>query len=175
MTQYYGTNNAGQKLSAVKLAGKTWLVTFEATGSTRKANIDNIRCGKVRDLYAPSRYIYGYDGDFIKVPHWKRAKQLWSNMLKRCYCEADTRGYKDATVSARWHCFANFLSDLPQLNNFDKWLENAEPYELDKDLLMSGNRVYAREHCQFIDRATNRAAGKGGKRLINGEWVTTTR
>lgn len=169
---YIGKNNAGQPFKAYKLKGKTWLVVFEETHSVRKANIDNIRAGKVRDLYAPSRYSYGYDGDFVRVPYWKRAKDLWSNMLKRCYFKADKRGYYGRCfVAVRWHCFANFLSDLPSLQNFDKWLENKEPYELDKDSIVQGNDTYSREACMFLDRHTNRANGKRGKKLVDGHWI----
>lgn len=171
---YIGKNNAGQSFKAYKLKGTTWLVVFDETRSVRKAHINNIHAGKVRDLYKPSRYSVGYDGDFIRTPYWTKAKDLWSNMLKRCYFKADKRGYYGRCfVSPRWHCFANFLSDIPSLQNFDKWLENKEPYELDKDSIVQGNDTYSRETCIFLDRHTNRSKGKGGKKLVNGQWVTT--
>lgn len=171
---YEGYNNVGLHLKANRLKGKTWLVTFTDTGSTRKANIDNIKKGKVKDLYYPSRYGIGYDGEFIRVPYWRKAKDLWSNMLKRCYFEKDSKGYFGrCTVAPRWHCFANFLEDMKTLPNFDKWLENTTPYELDKDSIVPNNSVYSKDTCMFLDRHTNRANGKGGKKLVDGCWVTT--
>lgn len=169
MTTY--VNNQGLELQAVCVSGKTYAVTFTATGSTRLANIDNIRAGKVKDLYHPSRYGVGYDGDADKsVPYYSRAKDLWSNMLRRCYTDYD-RCYKGrVTVAPRWHCFANFLTDLPRLPGFVGWVSGSG-FELDKDLLTEGNSVYCREHCQFVPMALNRAAGKVGKKLVGGVWV----
>lgn len=164
-------NNQGLELTAVQVKGKTYAVTFSASGSSRLANLDNIRAGKVKDLYHPSRYGVGYDGDADKTtPYYSRAKDLWSNMLRRCYTSYARCYNGRVIVSPRWHCFANFLYDLPGLQGFQGWLSGSG-FELDKDLLIEGNSVYCREHCQFVPTAVNRAAGKGGKKLVNGVWV----
>ena len=162
-------SNSGHEFIILKQEGKNCLIQFVETGYIRTANIDNIRAGKVRDFYAISVYGIGYYGEFKKVPYWKQAKQLWSNMLKRCYCEKDYRGYFGlVTVAPDWHCFANFLNDLPKLNNFDKWLAgqngNQSKYNLDKDLIVNGCKVYSKETCQFIIEYENKAAGaRNGK------------
>ena len=149
-------NNAGLELRIIDRKGKQCTVEFIATGSIRKANIYNIRKGKVRDLYAPSRYGIGYDGEYTKNSYWKQAKQLWSNMLKRCYCAKDTKGYYGrATVDPRWHCFANFLSDISSLDGFNNWVTKSG-YELDKDKF-SDTKVYSKYTCQFITAHDNRS------------------
>lgn len=162
--QVWFSNSCGPYIIFEK-TGKTALIQFIETGFTRKVNIDNAKVGKVRDPYSISVYNKGYDGEFQKVYYWKRARQLWQNMMKRCYCEKDPRGYfkKGVTVDDRWLCFANFLVDLPTLHNFQGWLEGFEEgktkYNLDKDFLVEGNKVYSREMCQFIADSENKSAG----------------
>lgn len=158
------TSNSGREFVILSVNGKECVVQFTETGYTRKANIDNVRSGKVRDLYAVSVYGNGYYGEFEKVPYWKQAKQLWQNMLKRCYCEADLRGYfGKVTVDARWKCFANFISDIQHLPNFDKWLSGqtlgSEKYNLDKDTIVPGCKVYSKSTCKFTTESDNKADG----------------
>lgn len=162
-------SNSGKEFVILSRRGKSCIIQFTETGYVREANIDNARTGKVRDLYSPSVYGVGYYGEFSKVHYWKQAKQLWQNMLKRCYCEADQKGYYGkVTVDVRWHCFANFLIDIARLTNFNNWLQgqnsNSIKYNLDKDMLVEGCTVYSRATCQFITESENKAAGaRNGK------------
>ena len=153
------TNNAGLQFYILKReTSKQCVIKFVKSGSVRMASIDNINMGKVRDLYAPSRYNVGYDGDFKKTPYWKKAKDLWSNMLKRCYCNKKSANnkayYGKVIVSARWKCFANFLNDLPTLEGFKDWEQN-KGMELDKDIKGDGT-VYDVLTCKFVSKYLNR-------------------
>lgn len=162
-------SNSGAEFTILSLKGKEAIIQFTNTGYVRKANIDNVRVGKVRDFYQITVYSHGYYGEFEKVHYWKQAKQLWQNMLKRCYCEKDERGYFGrVSVAVDWLCFANFLKDLPKLDNFENWLmghrEGNTKYNLDKDLLIPNNTVYSKETCQFITEYENKSAGaRNGK------------
>ncbi|AMR57297.1 hypothetical protein vB_PsyM_KIL3b_0050 [Pseudomonas phage vB_PsyM_KIL3b] len=157
-------SNGGHEFVILSQQGKNCVIQFTNTGWVRKANIDNIKAGKVKDLFEPSVYGVGYYGEFEKNSYWKQAKQLWQNMHKRCYCEKDLKGYfGEAFVSRDWHCFSNFLSDISKLKNFDLWLkgQNGESlkYNLDKDLLIAGCKVYSKETCQFVSESENKADG----------------
>jgi hypothetical protein len=162
-------SNSGLEFVILNQSGKQCIIQFTETGYTRTANIDNIRVGKVRDFYNKSVYGVGFYGEFEKVYYWKQAKQLWQNMLKRCYCEKDLRGYSKwgTTVDERWQCFANFLADLPSLENFDKWLkgqkEGRDKFNLDKDFKFPGNNVYSREACCFLEDSLNKSLGAKSK------------
>lgn len=153
----------------ISRTGNDCIVQFLETGTIKKAHISNVLTGKVKDQYYPTVYGVGYYGDFEKVAYWKQAKQLWQNMIKRCYCEKDTKGYYGkVTVCKRWLCFANFLKDLPKLDNFENWLKgqnsNNTKYNLDKDFIIAGNKIYAPEVCCFITENENKAAGaRNGK------------
>lgn len=75
---------------------------------------------------------------------------LWRGMLKRCYSEkykAKNPTYKDCTVCQEWHTYSKF----------EVWVKNFEyiGMELDKDLLVKGNKVYSPTTCILIPHAVN--------------------
>lgn len=171
----HNSNGSGDFILLEK-QGDRCLVQFVETGYTREALRDNLVQGKVKDPYYKSCYGVGYLGEFKRTSYWQQAKQLWRNMLKRCYCEKDKGGFMKhgITVDDRWHCFSNFLEDLPQLENFEFWLEasngNEDKYDLDKDYLVKGNSVYSREACLFLPASVNRSLGgrrRSGCHLTN--------
>ena len=166
--QVYQSNSTGAFI-ILEQSGQKCVIQFIETGTIKTANKSNIDAGKVKDPYYCTVYGVGYYGIFEKVPYWKQAKQLWQNMLKRCYCEKDQKGYfGKVTVDTRWHCFANFLNDLPRLENFDMWLKGQKQegikFNLDKDFKFPGNTVYSALACSFISESENKAAGaRNGK------------
>lgn len=170
------SNTYGDFILLEKKASKC-IIQFVDTGYTTKALYENIKLGKIADPYRKTCYGVGYVGEFKRTYYWKQAKQLWRNMLKRCYSEKDSKGYfnKGITVDDRWLCFDNFNEDLPKLENFDLWLEgqrdNATKYNLDKDFKIDGNKVYSREACMFLTESFNKSYTsrnrKVGKELTN--------
>ena len=92
-------NNSGQEFVVLKEFRRKhgnrehnkWIVQFVETGTTKEVYRENATSGKVRDEYAISVYGKGYQGDYSKEenPHWKQARQLWQNMMKRCYSTKD--------------------------------------------------------------------------------------
>lgn len=165
-------NNAGNKLVAFAKRGGKFKVRFIDTGYETKAFIENVKAGKINDPYALSFLGIGYIGEFERTPYWKPAKQLWSNMMKRCYNPKDYMGYYgEAFVDDHWKCFANFLEDLPQLENFELWLngkkEGEVKYNLDKDLKCPGNKTYSKETCMFVTEYENKSAGAINARALD--------
>jgi len=73
------------------------------------------------------------------------AYSCWSNMLTRCLCEKYKKNqptYRDALVCDEWRSFMAFRS---------WWIENhTDGWELDKDLLIVGNKVYSPSTCIFV-------------------------
>lgn len=137
------------------------LVQFKDTPHTKWVYFENLTAGKVKNPYRITRAGVGYLGEFTKTSYSARARELWSNMLARCYTDRDKGYLKWGTeVDVRWHCFANFLEDLPNLTNFDKWLENGKvKYNLDKDLKAGKQNIYSLNTCMFLDEHTNKSDG----------------
>ena len=94
-------------------------------------------------------------------------------MLKRCYSAKEQERYptyKGCSVSGDWHTFSNFKS----------WMEKQqwEGMQLDKDLLVVGNKVYSPETCVFVTQMVNsftndRGAARGNL-LIGVSWYKPT-
>ena len=78
--------------------------------------------------------------------------QAWQDMLRRCYhpkFHERQPTYLGCSVDARFHDF----------QDFGNWFEGHEyshhGYQLDKDLLLPNNKVYAPDRCAFIPRQLN--------------------
>lgn len=78
--------------------------------------------------------------------------RTWQNMLKRVYClksHATWPTYIGCSVTDEWL----------EYQNFAEWFEAHEHsnrgYELDKDLLIPGNKIYAPDRCAFVPRQLN--------------------
>lgn len=78
--------------------------------------------------------------------------KTWHGMLRRCYCpkyHARQPTYLGCSVDERFHDF----------QDFGNWFEGHEyshhGYQLDKDLLLPNNKVYAPDRCAFIPRQLN--------------------
>lgn len=168
-------SNSGLEFSSFLRRRNKIKIQFKESGYCCEVFLDNAKAGKVSDPYAKTVYGVGYLGEFDKTPYWKQAKQLWQNMMKRCYSQKDKRGYYGRSfVDPRWMCFANFLEDIPKLENFDGWISGQSgkgvKYNLDKDLKIPGNTVYSRDACSFLTEYENKGAGKGGKTLTELGW-----
>lgn len=164
-------SNSGLEFLAFKEKGRKFKIKFSGTGYTTEVFKDNALNGKVRDPYSITFLGSGYLGEFNKsLRYWKQAKLLWSNMMKRCYDKKLVGNYVgEVTVSDRWKCFSNFLDDISSLENFDKWLSGqgggGVKYNLDKDKILNGNKVYAKDVCMFLTEFENKSMGKLGKTL----------
>jgi len=74
----------------------------------------------------------------------------WTNMLERCYSprlQAKYPTYIGCTVAEEWHLFSNFKS----------WMvsQDWEGKQLDKDILVPGNKLYSPETCVFVSKKVN--------------------
>ena len=89
--------------------------------------------------------------------------KIWCSMLHRCYSQAFAERYPTYT-----NCYV--CDEWLSLSNFKSWVEsnNWEGKQLDKDLLIRGNKVYSPDTCCFISGAVNSfILEKGGCR---GPW-----
>lgn len=167
-------NNSGLKFNAFKKKGGKLKVIFTETGYVTEVYQENAKAGKVKDVYAISCYDVGYLGLINKsITYHKQAKQLWQNMLKRCYSIVDDRGYGKAFVDERWFSFENFLTDIKNLDGFDGWLEGNNgghlKFNLDKDFYKKDNITYSRHLCCFLPESFNKSLGKKGK--VESDWA----
>lgn len=158
---YKNKNNCEFRI--LSRSGKYCNVKFILTGTEVNALIVNAIKGKIIDPLHPSVYGIGFLGKNSELSvAYKKEYILWHNMLKRAYCKEDKKGYYGrVSVDAQWHNFSNFLKDLPELRNYDKWVDGQNSkenpaYNLDKDFAYYGCDIYSKENCQFILESLNK-------------------
>jgi hypothetical protein len=81
-----------------------------------------------------------------------RSYTVWKGMLDRCYNESSTRScasYVDCSVAPCWHRYSDFKVWFGQ--------NCITGYQLDKDILIPGNRVYSPDTCCFVPPNINQA------------------
>ncbi len=117
-----------------------------------------IRDGRVKNPLHRSVFGIGYIGvgDYKVSVNSRPTKEYlhWSGCIERCYDSQfllKNPTYENCSVCEEWHSFQNFA----------KWYEEnyyeieGERMELDKDILVKGNKVYSPETCVFVPNRIN--------------------
>lgn len=98
---------------------------------------------------------------------------VWKSMLLRCYSEkekADHPTYTESLAAPEWHRFSTFKGWMEKQD----WKGN----QLDKDLLLPGNKLYSPETCVFVSKLVNSfltdSKASRGKYMIGATWHKAT-
>jgi len=105
-----------------------------------------------------TKLIYGVgfnDGTYPTVVRGKSNTfyTLWKNLLCRCYdsrTQEKNPTYVGCTVSENFKSFSFFYEWTQQQISF-----NQEGFQLDKDVLVKGNKLYSENTCLFLPRELN--------------------
>lgn len=111
------------------------------------------------------KYLKRVEGVGINdIPFSKRNDSYltWHNMLRICYNNSVHKKqpmYIDCKVCDEWLTFSNFK----------KWFDNPENgyregYQLDKDIIFKGNKIYSPKTCCFVPQAINCLFGFNSKK-----------
>ena len=157
-------------------------IQFLKTGFEMVARLSHIRNGKVKDPYSPSVYGIGVVG--TKYPSRVNGVQtkecaLWTSMLERCYSDAFKKKrptYEGCKVSDNFKSYEYFYEWCNKQIGFGND-GNGNPFQLDKDLLVKGNKVYSENTCVFIPSEINslliKCTASRGEHLIGVYWSKT--
>jgi len=86
---------------------------------------------------------------------------LWNSMIKRCFSEKFKQKcptYKDVTCSKEWLSMTKFIEDVSQMRGY-----GLEGWDLDKDILQKGNKLYSKSTCCFVPHEVNSLLIKSDK------------
>ena len=155
-------------------------IQFLKTGFETSVQLGSIRNGNVKDPYSPSVYGVGVLGTkYPPTVNGRNTKEyaLWYSMLKRCYSEKYQKKqptYKDCEVSDNFLYYEYFYEWCNEQIGFGNI-----GFELDKDLLIKGNKVYSETTCVFLPQEINtllvkNTASRGGH-LIGVYWSKTNK
>ena len=136
---------------------KSVLVRFVSTGYEVETNTQNIRTGRIKDRLTKTVHGVGCIGDGKHKPtsgrNRTKAYSVWCGIIARCYSVNDREKYKwynDCSVSAEWLNFQNFADWYEKQPN-----ANREYFDIDKDVLIHGNRVYSKDACMLVHKDVN--------------------
>lgn len=152
----YPSNNYGD-MKVVEYNG--WdnvKVQFLNTGYTTICQMSQLRAGNVRDKSLPSNQGIGIVGN--KYPTIINGKECheyntWSGIIRRCYDDRHSlksASYKDCTVSENFKSYEYFYEWCQKQIGFGNY-----GWQIDKDLLIKGNRVYSEDTCVFVPAEIN--------------------
>lgn len=132
-------------------------------------------CQKCAVKRRRKNFIYGIATNDLEISVFlddvtKMAYDTWRLMLDRCYNSNYHKThptYKSCSVCDEWLRFSNFK----------KWFEQnyVNGYQLDKDILVKGNRVYSPQTCCFIPQRINSLFTKQSKAIRKGIVGVTER
>ena len=113
-----------------------------------------------------------------KQPYYKKALKVWGSMIQRC---SDNKlhqvenTYADCQICEDWKLFSNFYKWF--CDNYYE-LED-ESVQLDKDILIKGNKLYSPQTCCFVPHTINSLFTKSNKMRgntpIGVSWITRDR
>ena len=155
-------------------------IQFINTGFKVVVQLGHIKSGNVKDPYLPSVCGVGILG--AKYPSkingvLTKEYDLWCSMLKRCYsdaCKKKNPTYIDCEVSDKFKDYEYFYEWCHKQVGFGN-----EGWQLDKDLLIKGNKVYNENTCIFVHQDINslliKCTASRGKHLIGVHWSNTNK
>ena len=153
-------------------------IQFLKTGYETTVQLTNIRNGEIKDPYSPSVFGVGILGS--RYPYkinGRNTKEyvLWKSMLQRCYSDVFKKKhstYEGCGVSDNFKSYEYFYEWCNRQVGF-----GVEGFELDKDLLIKGNKVYSESTCVFVPTEINLLLVKRevsrGEHLIGVCWSKT--
>ena len=160
------------------------VIQFLKTGYETLVQLTNVRNGYIKDPYLPSVYGVGILGTKYpsKVSGVTTKEYVpWCSMLKRCYSDSYKKKnptYKDCEVSENFKSYEYFYEWCHKQVGFGND-GNGNPFHLDKDLLIKGNKVYSENTCVFIPSEINSLLIKRealrGEYLIGVYWSKTNK
>lgn len=152
-------NNQGSKFIIEKIDGrmKVHIRYLDQHSYRAVVTTQNIKLGSVKNPYHPNVLNVGYMGvgDYKSAINGKRTAEYesWKGMLQRAYCprlHARNPAYIGCSVDPIWHNFQNFAEWLNSQKNWGK-----DGFDLDKDILFDGNKIYGPQFCEILPRRIN--------------------
>lgn len=153
------TTNEGYEIEIIEYRGALDCdIQFEDGTILREMYYDNIRKGAVKNPYHPTTHGVGFIGigKYVSSTEDKHTKNYksWGGVLERCYSKElhkKRKTYVSCYITEEWKCFQNFAKWFEK--NYNP--ETMQGWELDKDILIKGNKVYSPETCCFVPQEIN--------------------
>ena len=152
-------NNWGSKIEIIRYKSANDMTVQFENGYITDCQYGHLKRGLVMSPYDKGVCGVGFHGEG-KYKAWiSRYKitnqyQTWTSMIRRCYdvkCQEKYRSYIGCTVAPEWHNFQIFAEWYDE----NIYKVGDERIDIDKDILIKGNRIYSPETCIFAPQKIN--------------------
>ncbi len=151
----------GQKVEVIEYVNSTRVKVRFDDGYEVYAEARNVRNEDVNNPFKPSVAGVGYRGVGRHLADSRNpVYNAWFNMIRRCYSteiQTISPTYIGCTVTSEWWNFQVF-GDW-----YERVFAGKENWELDKDLLLKGNKVYSPTMCSTLPHEINSLLIKSDK------------
>jgi len=148
-------NNQGSWLTIIGYINNGKVTIEFDSGFIRETRMTDIKRGQVKDLLFPSVFNHGYVGigNYKISENGKHTEAYieWKSMLNRCYNPSSLKifpTYEKCYVCDEWLNFQSFAEWYHKQNRPKGW-------QIDKDIVQIGNKVYCPSLCRFVPREIN--------------------
>ena len=137
-------------------------ILIEFCDKTKYRKITTAQCISsltIKNPYIPQIFNKGYIGSMYDITkHFCKMREykIWVAMLRRCYDKKYHKRkptYKNCTVCKEWHNFSNFYNWIIKQENYSKLI--SAKLQLDKDILVKGNKIYSPRTCCLVPSYIN--------------------
>ena len=161
-------NNFGSKMIIIDARDSNHMDIFfpEYNYTAYNKKYIHFKDGKIKCPYEKRYDNVGYIGEGDYKGSKGHCISVWQSMISRCYNPYELNKhltYIDCYVCDEWHNFQNFAKWY-----YENYYEcNDERMDLDKDILVKGNKIYSPETCIFVPQRIN-------KLIIKSDNIKTT-
>lgn len=149
------TTKEGHTIEITDYQGnKNCTIKFEDNTVLYNTNYRYIVMGTIKNPNHPTVYGLGYlgIGKYKSQCNGEKSKiyYAWNNILERCYS-------KKLQLRKPTYIGCSIVKEWCNFQNFAKWYEEnyIDGFQLDKDLLQKGNKIYSSNTCCFVPREIN--------------------
>ena len=152
----HSTNKCGDFIITKYVNAYNVHIKFLNTGYEKVVRNSHILLGEIRDRYSPSVHgvgILGEEPSRDEKGHKLKEYLLWNQMITRCYAEISKLklpSYQDCIVSDNFKYYPYFKDWCSIQVGFGN-----EGWQLDKDILIKGNKIYSEDACCFVPAEIN--------------------
>lgn len=155
----FETNTSGKCVIVDYKNAKHIVVMFYEPKCFVECAYQSLKDGEVKNKLYPSFYGRGFIGLGDYSFKDRKVFKIWNAMLKRAYCEKHLKthpSYKGVEVCEEWFDFQNFAGWCYKEKFYDAVDNGGRSYNLDKDLLVKGSKVYSPDVCCFVPQDINK-------------------
>lgn len=154
--EVYATKNYGDVVVLEYHSARDVIIKFLNTGNVRKTATSELRKGEIRDNEAFPVYKVGVMDIPNEVQRGKPVPKeyiIWNGVKQRCYNENirdKLPSYRDVEMSDNFKLYSYFKEWCNKQIGF-----NEDGWQLDKDILSKGNKIYSEDTCCFVPPEIN--------------------